>query len=153
MFLAEIIYHCFFCILHQTTSSLNILAMTPLHKFTLEFPLKVSPRLLYTLISTAEGLARWFAEKVDVKDDVFYFHWEGSQQTARLIEFKEPDFVRFEWLDDFHEGSILELSISHESVSGEAALIVSDYAEASDMEFSQMWWNTQVGKLQRAFQG
>jgi uncharacterized protein YndB with AHSA1/START domain len=75
--------------------------MTPLTKFTLEFHIKVSPRLLYTLISTSEGLARWFADKVNVNDDIYEFEWEGSQQKARLLESKEPEYVRFEWTDDF----------------------------------------------------
>ncbi len=125
--------------------------MTPLQKYTLEFPIKVSPKLLFTLISTSEGLARWFADKVIVNEDLFSFHWEGSQQSARLIESREPEYVRFEWTDDFHEGYILEMQINFEGVSGEAALIVSDYSEVSDMEFSQMWWTTQVGRLQRLF--
>ncbi len=125
--------------------------MTPLHKFTLEFPMKVSPRLLFTLISTAEGMARWFAERVNVQGDLYHFEWEGSEQSARLLESKEPEYVRFEWTDDFHEGFILEMRISHQPVSGEAALIVSDYSEASDMDFTQMWWTTQIAKLQRLF--
>lgn len=125
--------------------------MTPLQKFTIEFPMKVTPRLLFTLISTSEGLARWFAEKVTVQDDIFLFEWEGSQQSARLMESKEPEYIRFEWTDDFHEGFFLDLQISHEPVSGESALVVSDYAEESDMDFTQMWWRTQIAKLQRLF--
>jgi len=125
--------------------------MTPLTKFTLEFHMKVSPRLLYTLISTSEGLARWFADRVNVNDDLYEFEWEGSQQKARLVESKEPELVRFEWTDDFHEGFILEMQITHEPVSGESALIVSDFSEENDIEFTRMWWNTQVGRLQRMF--
>ncbi len=125
--------------------------MTPLNRFTLEFPIKASPKLIYTLISTAEGLARWFADKVTVDDNHFHFYWEGSEQSAKLIESKEPEMVRFEWTDDFHEGFILEMKITHEPVSGESALIISDYAESSDMEFTQMWWTTQLGRLQRNF--
>lgn len=125
--------------------------MTPLTKFTLEFHMKVSPKLLFTLISTSEGLARWFADKVNVNDDIYQFEWEGSQQTARLLESKEPEFVRFEWTDDFHEGFILEMQITNEPVSGESALIVSDFSEENDIAFTQMWWNTQVGRLQRMF--
>jgi len=125
--------------------------MTPLTKFTLEFHMKVSPRLLFTLISTSEGLARWFADRVIVNDDLYEFEWEGSQQKARLLESKEPEYVRFEWTDDFHEGFILEMQIRHEPVSGESALIVSDFSEENDVEFTRMWWNTQVGRLQRMF--
>lgn len=125
--------------------------MTPLHKFTLEFSVKTSPKLLFTLISTTEGLARWFADRVKAKDNVFFFEWEGSSQSARLTEAREPEYVRFEWLDDFHEGFFMEMQIEYQPVSGEVALIVSDYSEASDMEFSQMWWSTQIARLQRLF--
>lgn len=125
--------------------------MTPLHKFTLEFPIKASPKLLFTLISTSEGLGRWFADRVNVQQNVFLFEWEGSQQSARLIESRDPEFVRFEWLDDFHEGFFMEMHIVHEPVSGEAALVVSDYTEDYDIEFSQMWWTTQIARLQRLF--
>jgi len=125
--------------------------MTPLHKFTQEFSIKVSAKLLFTLISTSEGLARWFADKVTVTDDIFVFEWEGSFQTARLAEFKENEYVKFEWLDDFHEGFSMIMEIQHESISGESGLIISDYAEASDVDFSKMWWTTQVGMLQRLF--
>ena len=137
--------------MHKSEGSYKIVVMTPLTKFTLEFHMKVSPRLLYTLISTSEGLARWFADKVNVNNDIYLFEWEGSQQTARLLESKEPEYVRFEWTDDFHEGFILEMQITHEPVSGESALIVSDFSEENDIEFTRMWWNTQIGRLQRMF--
>jgi uncharacterized protein YndB with AHSA1/START domain len=125
--------------------------MTPLHNFTLEFSIKISPKLLYTLISTSEGLARWFADKVTVTDDKFIFEWEGSKQAARLLEFKENEYVRFEWLDDYHEGYSMLMEIQHELISDESALIISDYAEISDIDFSKMWWTSQVGVLQRLF--
>lgn len=137
--------------MHKSEGPNKIVVMTPLTKFTLEFHMKVSPRLLYTLISTSEGLARWFADKVNVNNDIYLFEWEGSQQTARLLESKEPEYVRFEWTDDFHEGFILEMQITHEPVSGESALIVSDFSEENDIEFTRMWWNTQIGRLQRMF--
>lgn len=137
--------------MHKSEGPYKIVVMTPLTKFTLEFHMKVSPRLLYTLISTSEGLARWFADKVNVNNDIYLFEWEGSQQTARLLESKEPEYVRFEWTDDFHEGFILEMQITHEPVSGESALIVSDFSEENDIEFTRMWWNTQIGRLQRMF--
>jgi uncharacterized protein YndB with AHSA1/START domain len=125
--------------------------MTPLNKFILEFPVTGSPKLLYNFISTPEGLSRWFADKVDIIGDEYLFSWEGSQQSARLAEFRECEFVRYEWTDDFHEGFTLEMQINHQPVSGEAALVISDYAEASDIEFTQRWWVSQVARLQRLF--
>ncbi len=129
----------------------NNLYMTGLQKFTLEFPIKASPKVLFTLVGTGEGLARWFADKVSVKEDLYLFQWEGSEQSAKLLERKESEFILFEWADDFHQGYNLEIRITHEPVSGESALIITDYAEASDVEFTERWWNNQVGRLQRLF--
>ncbi len=125
--------------------------MTALQKYTLEFHINASPKLLYTLISTAEGLARWFADRVVVKGEIFHFYWEGSTQTARIVDSKEFEMVQFEWTDDYHEGFSMEMHILHEPVSGESALIISDHSEYSDMEFSKLWWAGQVARLQRLF--
>lgn len=125
--------------------------MLKLERYTLEFPIRTTPKLLFTLISSPEGLSRWFADQVRVDDQVFCFQWKDSQQTAELLDYKEFEYVKFRWTDDFHEGYILELHIRQETLSGEVALEVTDYSEASDMEFNQRLWNTQVGKLQRLF--
>jgi uncharacterized protein YndB with AHSA1/START domain len=142
--------HAIFCTLHHEVLKVPY-NMIILNKFTLEFPLNASPRLLFTLISTAEGLARWFADRVEVRNNEFLFEWEGSSQSAKMVECKEGEYVKFEWTDDFHQGYLLELVINHQPVSGQVALIVTDYTEETDVDFSQMWWTTQVGRLQRLF--
>ena len=39
--------------------------------FTLEFPVRCSPSILYEFLSTPAGLQEWFADKVDERDNVF----------------------------------------------------------------------------------
>ena len=125
--------------------------MSVLEKFTLEYGFRISPRLLYTAISTPEGLSRWFADAVDVEGDVFVFRWGGSEQKARLIQWKENEFVKFLWLDDSHQDHCLEMIIDNEPVSSEVTLLITDYAETGDLDFSQRVWASQVKKLQRLF--
>jgi uncharacterized protein YndB with AHSA1/START domain len=125
--------------------------MNTLEKFTLEFQIEISSKLLYTLISTPEGLARWFAESVTAEENVFCFKWGESQQMARLVQSKQNSFVHFQWLDDFHQDMILELQILHEPVSTGVSLLVTDYAEADDLDFTLRLWQTQVGHLRRIF--
>ncbi len=125
--------------------------MSVLKKFTMEYGLKTTPRLLYTAISTPEGLARWFADVVDTMEDVFLFKWEGSEQRARLVKYKENEFVQFLWLDSAQDDHLLEMRIHNEPVSSELALIITDYAEAADIDFNQRLWDAQVKKLQRMF--
>jgi len=127
-------------------------SMAKLEMFTLEFPVKATPRVLYTLISSAEGLSRWFADIVDIeKDDIFKFKWEDSEQSARMIQSKENEYVRFQWQDNDYKDYFFELKILTEPVSSEVALVVTDYADPNDLDFSKRLWNTQVGILQRMF--
>lgn len=125
--------------------------MNALQSFSREYSCKTSPKLLYTLIYTPEGLSRWFAESVFVEDDIYVFKWEGSEQKARLIQSKENELVRFQWLDDFHKDYTMEMRILNEPVSREVALVVTDYAEPADIEFYHRLWDTQVRRLQRLF--
>ena len=125
--------------------------MNNMKQYDLEFTFSVSPKLLYTYISKAEGLSRWFADNVTIDKDVYHFLWADSEQMARLVESKENEFVKFEWLDDFHKGCILEFSIQSQEVSTETALLIRDYADPSEMDYYMRLWSTQVKKLQRLF--
>lgn len=58
-------------------------------KYTLEFEIKSSPKILYNYLSTASGLEEWFADKVNIREGDFIFHWEGSEQRARIINKKK----------------------------------------------------------------
>ncbi len=125
--------------------------MSVLKKIQLEYGFKTTPRLLYTAISTPEGLSRWFADLVLIEDDVFHFKWEGSAQKARMVKNKENEYVHFQWLDDPDREECLEMQIISEPVSAELALVITDYAEESDMDFTERVWDAQVKKLQRLF--
>ena len=41
--------------------------------YSLEFPIRCSPNILYDFLSTPVGLQEWFADKVDQRDNTFYF--------------------------------------------------------------------------------
>lgn len=125
--------------------------MSVLKKIQLEYGFKTTPKLLYTAISTPEGLSRWFADLVLIEDDVFHFKWEGSSQKARMVKSKENEYVHFQWLDDPDREECLEMQILNEPVSSEVALVVTDYAEESDHDFTERLWDAQLKKLQRLF--
>ena len=41
--------------------------MSKKQKFTLEYPVRCSPTILYEFLATSNGLQEWFADKVDDK--------------------------------------------------------------------------------------
>jgi len=67
--------------------------------FTLEFPVRCSPAILFEFLSTASGLQEWFADKVDEWENVFSFSWNGgTPDKAEILDQEKNKFIRFRWL-------------------------------------------------------
>ena len=72
-------------------------------KYELEIEVNSSTKVLYTMISTPSGLSEWFADDVNIKDDVFTFFWDGSSEEAKLLSKRKGESIKFQWLEDFEE--------------------------------------------------
>ncbi|MDQ3049053.1 MAG: START-like domain-containing protein [Bacteroidota bacterium] len=119
----------------------------PKGKFELEYVVRVSAGILYELLTTPSGLSEWFADDVNIRDGIFTFFWDGSEQKARLLGFKEEKYVRLQWMDK-PEGTYFEFRIERDELTGDISLIIVDFAdEASDQQTSKLLWDSQVNKL------
>ena len=67
--------------------------MSHLTKYTLEFPINSSVNILYKRLSTVSGLSEWFADDIMIKDKIFTFFWDGSDQKAKLLKLKMNQFI------------------------------------------------------------
>lgn len=120
-------------------------------KYELEYTLNCSPKVLFSRLSTPEGLAEWFADNVNVEGDIFTFFWKKSESKARLMALKENKFVRFEWIDNpDEESNYFEFHINIEEISGSLALIITDFAETDEKDDAVKLWDAQIEKLKRA---
>jgi uncharacterized protein YndB with AHSA1/START domain len=120
-------------------------------KYELEYTLNCSPKVLFSRLSTPEGLAEWFADNVNVDGDVFTFYWNKSESAARLAALKENKFVRFEWIDNTDEESnYFEFRINIEEISGSLALLIIDFAEEGEKEDAISLWDTQIEDMRQA---
>ena len=69
------------------------------HKFTAEFELRASPKVLFPYFSSASGLQQWFAEKVILKDSTtFDFLWDGESHVAKLSQLRLQKSAKFDFL-------------------------------------------------------
>jgi uncharacterized protein YndB with AHSA1/START domain len=119
-------------------------------KFELEYNLNCSPKVLFSRLSTPEGLGEWFAEKVDADGDLFTFFWNNSASKARLSAIKENRLVRFEWTGmENEESNYFEFRINMEELTSELALIITDFAEENEREDSISLWDSQITDLKR----
>jgi len=119
-------------------------------KFELEYNLNCSPKVLFSRLSTPEGLGEWFAEQVNVDGDLFTFFWNSSESKARLSAIKENKMVRFEWLGMDKDSNFFEFRINMEELTNELALIITDFAETEEKEDSIYLWDSQINDLKRA---
>jgi uncharacterized protein YndB with AHSA1/START domain len=119
-------------------------------KYELEYNLNCSPKVLFSRLSTPEGLCEWFAENVNVDGDIFTFFWNKVESIARLVAIKENKLVRFEWLDsDDPSTNYFEFRINIEELSGSLALIITDFAEPEEKDDAIFLWDSQITDLKR----
>jgi len=117
------------------------------NKITFEYPINSSPKVLYTRLSTPGGLAEWFADDVNQNGNIFSFLWEGSEEKAELQGKRENKFVRFKWLEDDTDEEYFEFRINIDDLTGDVALVVTDFIEEGEEEESRDLWDTQIAEL------
>jgi uncharacterized protein YndB with AHSA1/START domain len=125
--------------------------MTMRLKYDLEYTLNCSPKVLFSRLSTPEGLSEWFANEVKVEGNLFTFHWSKTESKAILASLKENKLVRFEWVDEEtdKETNYFEFKIIVHDITGDLALIITDFAEPDEKEDAIYLWDTQISDLKR----
>ena len=125
--------------------------MSHLTKYTLEFPINSSVNILYKRLSTPSGLSEWFADDVIIKDKIFTFFWEGSDQKAKLLKLKMNQFIRFKWEENDTKEDYFEFLIQVDEMTLDVSLMITDFAEdEQDQKEQTELWNKQISVLKRA---
>jgi len=117
-------------------------------KIILEYTINSSSRVLFPRLSTPGGLSEWFADNVNINGNQYSFFWEGTEQKADIIQRKENKYIRFRWAEsDDPEVHWFEFRINTDELTGDTALIITDFVEDEDRESTIELWNSQVSKL------
>ena len=114
--------------------------------YTLEYPVRCSPGILFDFLITPAGLQEWFADKVDERDNIYSFSWNDTVDKAELLESEEEKFVKFRWLHMPKE-EYFEFRIEKSEVTNQTILIVKDFAEKKDIKDQSQLWEYQVKDL------
>ena len=125
--------------------------MTKKEQFELEYVLRTSPKVLDKLLSTPDGLSEWFADDVIVKDDMYTFHWDGSEEQARLISKKAGEYIKWQWLNDEEDDleTFFEIKYTIDPMTKVVILTVSDFAEKTERDEIVRLWESQISDLRR----
>ena len=114
--------------------------------YSVEFPIRCSPAILFEFLSTPVGLQEWFADRVDQRDHKFFFTWNGATEWAEILENVENEFVRYRW-EYYPSDEFFEFSIEQSPVTSETILRITDFAERSDIKDQEQLWNSQISDL------
>ncbi len=117
-------------------------------KYTVEFEVRSSPRILYNHINSPDGLEGWFADKVTVVDGDFVFHWGNTEQRARIVSKRDNQMVRYKWITEDHKDeTYFQFDIVEDGITGDIALVITDFCTEEEREQNTRLWSSQVHEL------
>lgn len=114
--------------------------------YTLEYPVRSSPGILYDFLSSASALQEWFADKVDDRDGIYTFGWNGTDEKAEVLEREDNKLIRYRWLNG-PKDEYFEFKIEKSEVTNQTILIITDFAEKKDIKDQTQLWEYQVKDL------
>ena len=121
------------------------------HKFVAEYELRASPRMLFPYVSTASGLAQWFAAKVNnLPDHQFDFQWDNESHLARQTVLRQNKNARFEFLntgENGHDNSYVDFRVDQSELTQATFLRITDYSAITDEDELQDIWDGLLHKL------
>lgn len=116
-------------------------------KYEMEFPIQVSPSLLYQYISTPSGLSEWYADNVNSRGEFYTFIWAESEERAKLLSKKSLERIKFKWDEDDGEDYYFELRIQVDEITKDVSLMVTDFADEDEVDEGKMLWENMVSNL------
>jgi uncharacterized protein YndB with AHSA1/START domain len=119
--------------------------------YSLEFDFQASPQLLFQYLSTPSGLSEWFADNVNSRGEDFVFIWDDSEEEAKLLQSKNNERVRFQWMNDEEnsEDYYFEFKIQVDEITKDLSLIISDYSDDDELEESKLLWRSLIADLKQ----
>lgn len=114
-----------------------------------------SANIIWALISTPEGLAKWMADDVKSDGSNMTFTWGNTwslheTRTASVIEKKKMEYIRLRWGEEEYNGTYFELRLSRSDITGDYILTITDFAPDGDTETLEDIWDANLETLHRS---
>lgn len=121
--------------------------MSNRQKLELEYSFRCSKSFLYKYISNPGGLAEWYADDVQYRNNQYCFVWDEEDHVATLSESKINQVARFKWVNEDHAGEFLEFRLLEEDLTRETILKITDFCEENDRKEAEMLWDISIQRL------
>lgn len=117
-------------------------------KIELEFIFKASPAIIYQFLTAPENLVRWFCDGVDIKDDLYTFTWEGSDEEAMLLDDIEEERLKFRWTENDNPDEYFEFRMYKSAITRQTILEITDFCDKGEEQEQSDLWKSQISELQ-----
>jgi len=119
-------------------------------KFQMEFPIQVSPSLLYQYFATPSGMSEWFADNVNSRGEYFRFIWDGQEEKAKILKRIGEERARFQWDYDEDTKKYFEFLIEVDEITKDVSLMITDFGDDEDeVDEQKMFWENQISELKK----
>lgn len=121
-------------------------------KFTEEYELNASPKIIFPYLFNPVNLSEWFATDVTVDEGkVYNFVWDNTDHFAKLTATRINKQVKFEFLDDKKQEKenpdYIEFKLETSELTNATFLKVTDYSEMTDRNDLDDLWVGLIEKL------
>jgi uncharacterized protein YndB with AHSA1/START domain len=127
-------------------------------KYTAEFEIRASNKMLFPYMTTPAGLAQWFADQVNIDDrKIFNFIWDNRPHYARLTAQRLNRYVKFEFMpeENFNadDPPYIEFKLDMNELTQSSFLKVIDYSQTDNEEDLKELWTNLVSNLREIVGG
>jgi uncharacterized protein YndB with AHSA1/START domain len=134
------------------------------NKFTADYQLNASKKIVFHYLSTASGLEEWFADEVRIDEDKNYiFNFDGEDHYARLVTLRFNSNVKFDFyspkLSDSSESSessetsFIEFRLEENELTKSLFLKVIDFSNQYEQDELSAIWDSMIAKLKEIIGG
>ncbi len=122
-------------------------------RITIEHPLQSkSESIIWGVVSTPEGYAKWLADEVDQMGNTFIFTWGHTYshheiKRADISDVVRMRYIRLRWQNDEDPEAYLEFRIDHSELTGGYTLIITDFAFEDDVDSLYDLWEDNLKRL------
>lgn len=114
-----------------------------------------SANIIWSLMSTPEGLAKWLADEVKRDGDTLTFTWGNpwshhETRTASVIDKKDNEYIRLRWSEEEYRDTYLELRMEKSDITDDYILVITDYAPDGDTATLEDIWDANMEALHRS---
>ena len=128
------------------------------NKFTADYQLNASKKIVFHYLSTASGLEEWFADEVRIDDDKNYiFNFDGEDHYAKLASLRFNSHVKFDFFNpkvpDSTEPSFIEFRLEENELTKSLFLKVIDHSNEYQEDELLAIWDSLIVKLKEIIGG